>query len=179
MPARKAILFDRDGVINFRIVGEYIKDFSNFYFIPDFLEILPILKQKGYLIILISNQKGVGKGLMSNSELENLTKLIRASLIEKTGFDFDDIFYCTDSGESFSWELKPNPGMILRAVEKWNLDKSHCWMVGDSYKDILAGKRAGVNTVFVGLMENAQDDSAAPDFHITSLKELIDIVDAG
>ncbi|MEJ5286677.1 MAG: hypothetical protein CH6_0365 [Candidatus Kapaibacterium sp.] len=173
MEKPKAVFFDRDGIVNFRIVGEYINLEENFRFIPDFLEVFPKIKQLGYLVILVSNQKGVGKGLMSEAELEEINNFMVRKLRELTGESFDDIFYCTDVSPETSWRLKPNPGMLLEAIEKWNIDKENSWIVGDSDKDILAGKNAGVRTVLIGLPETNQ---VQPDFAFPSLLEFYKIL---
>ncbi|MGC8957174.1 MAG: D-glycero-alpha-D-manno-heptose-1,7-bisphosphate 7-phosphatase [Candidatus Kapaibacteriota bacterium] len=168
MEKRKAIFFDRDGIVNFRIVGEYIKLEENFHFTPDFVEIFPKLKQLGYLIILISNQKGVGKGTMSENDLERIHNFMTQKLKDLTGDTFDDAFYCTDVTPELSWRLKPNPGMIIEAIEKWNIDPQNSWFVGDSDKDILAGKRAGVKTVLIGIPET---NLVEPDYSFATLYE--------
>lgn len=173
MTKRKAVFFDRDGIVNFRIVGEYINKEENFHFISDFLEVFPKIKSLGYLAILVSNQKGVGKGLMTSEELQNIHNYMTQKLREITGDTFDDVFYCTDVSTDNSPYLKPNPGMLLEAVEKWNIDIRNSWMVGDSYKDILAGKRVGVKTVLIGIPE---ETNVEPDFAFTSLIEFYKIL---
>ncbi|MFN3782254.1 MAG: D-glycero-alpha-D-manno-heptose-1,7-bisphosphate 7-phosphatase, partial [Candidatus Kapaibacteriota bacterium] len=146
MTKRKAIFFDRDGIVNYRIVGEYINREDNFHFTPDFLEVFPKIKRLGYLAILVSNQKGVGKGLMTIEELNKINDFMLRKLVELTGESFDDVFYCTDVSVENSFNLKPNPGMLLEAVEKWSIDIQNSWMVGDTDKDIIAGKRVGLKT---------------------------------
>lgn len=173
MTKRKAIFFDRDGIVNFRVVGEYINREENFHFIPDFLEILPKVKKLGFLAILVSNQKGVGKGLMTNEELFRINDFMIQRLMELTGESFDDIFYCTDISAENSFNLKPNPGMLLDAVEKWNIDIQNSWMVGDTDKDIIAGKRVGLKTVLIGLPE---EEKSEPDFAFPSLIEFYKIL---
>jgi len=173
MPKRKAVFFDRDGIVNFRIVGEYIKLEDNFRFTPDFLEIFPKIKKLGYLAILISNQKGVGKGLMTDAELQNIHHYMSLQLKELTGESFDDVFYCTDVSPEESWRLKPNPGMLLEAIEKWDIDPQNSWIVGDSDKDILAGKGAGVRTVLIGIPEY---NAVEPDYSFPSLIDFYKIL---
>lgn len=174
MERRKAIFFDRDGIINFRIVGEYIHSTENFIFTPDFLWVFPIAKSKGYLLILISNQKGVGKGLMTINDLNIINEFMNKKLINLFGFGFDDIYYSTEVSEFESWEVKPNPGMLFSAIEKWNIDKKLSWMVGDSIKDVIAGKRAGVRTALIGITES--DNVNLADVHLTNLFEFIDLI---
>ncbi|MCX7909199.1 MAG: HAD-IIIA family hydrolase [Ignavibacteria bacterium] len=174
MEKRKAIFFDRDGVVNYRIVGEYINLEENFRFTPDFLATFPKIKKLGYLVILVSNQKGVGKGLMTNEELIRIHQFMTKQLQQLTGELFDDVFYCTDVSPEKSWRLKPNPGMLLEAIEKWNIDPRSSWIVGDSEKDILAGKSAGVRTVLIGLPENS---NIVADYCFPSLFEFLKILE--
>jgi D-glycero-D-manno-heptose 1,7-bisphosphate phosphatase len=147
---RKAIFFDRDGTVNFRIVGDYIKDIEEFHFAEDFLKVFIDLKKAGYLIILVTNQQGIGKKLMNTENLKEVHDYMQGILIKKYGFGFDDIFYCPDLAESGSYNRKPNPGMLLDAIKKWDVDIEKSWMVGDSIKDTIAGKAAGLNTILVG-----------------------------
>jgi len=172
---RKAVFFDRDGIVNYRIVGEYINQKSNFHFIPDFFRVFSRLKELGYLVILVSNQKGVGKGLMTFEELKQINEFMIQQLYEQTGESFDDVFYCTDTDVESSPRLKPNPGMIIEAIEKWNIEPSLSWMVGDSSKDILAGKRAGVKTILVGITE--ENFEVEPDVSVNNLLEILVLFD--
>jgi D-glycero-D-manno-heptose 1,7-bisphosphate phosphatase len=147
---QKAIFFDRDGVINFRVVGEYVTNYEDFKFCPDMPEFLAFVKSKGYLAIVITNQQGIGKGLMSHEDLDSIHSKMQSDLIEKVGVNFDDIYYCAALNSEYCERRKPNPGMILEAVEKWNIDKSRSWMIGDSISDILAANNAEVGSVFLG-----------------------------
>lgn len=174
MGIHKAIFFDRDGIVNYRIAGEYLNSIYCFKFIPDFLKFFPMAKSKGYLLILISNQKGIGKGLMTLEELTTVSNFMNQQLIEIFGFGFDDVFYSTEVSEQESWNVKPNPGMLLSAIKKWKIDKNLSWMVGDTHKDVLAGKRAGVRTALVGICEI--DPKNPPDVHLNNLIELIELI---
>jgi D-glycero-D-manno-heptose 1,7-bisphosphate phosphatase len=146
---KKAVFFDRDGIVNLRPVGDYIKDIHEFHFLPDFLELFKKVKSNDYLTILISNQQGVGKGQMSEDDLALLTEFMQNELLIHTGIKFDDIYYCTALAEENSPRRKPEPGMLLEAIEEWNINPAESWMIGDSESDIIAGKRAGVRTIFV------------------------------
>ncbi len=145
----KAILFDRDGVINIRPVKDYVKSPEEFHFMPDFLKFFKWIKEKNYTAIVITNQQGVGKGLMTEDELTNVHSYMQIKLKELTGFYFDDIYFCTDLSDSGSKRRKPETGMIDEAVEKWGFDRSSSWMIGDSKNDVIAGKRAGLRTIFL------------------------------
>ena len=118
--------------------------------LEDFIELFKYIKMNNYLAILITNQQGIGKGLMTLDELNIVHNYIQEKMLKKTGFEFDDIFICPDLAETNSYHRKPNPGMILDAIAKWNLEPKECWMIGDRKSDVVAGKRAAVNTILIG-----------------------------
>ncbi|MFA6571995.1 MAG: HAD-IIIA family hydrolase [Bacteroidota bacterium] len=147
----KAVFFDRDGIVNYRLVGDYVTSIEEFKFIDDFLLFYSSIKKKGYLGILVKNQEGIGKGILSEENLEQVHTFLQSKMLELTGYNFDDIFYCSDLAESNSPRRKPNPGMIFEAIEKWNIEPRNSWMIGDSPTDVIAGKRAGLNTILVNI----------------------------
>jgi D-glycero-D-manno-heptose 1,7-bisphosphate phosphatase len=165
----KAIFFDRDGVVNYRIVGEYITSPENFVFMPDFLYFFQEIKKAGYLAIITSNQQGIGKGLMAEEQLDKVHKYMQEKLKELTGFPFDDIFVCTELASANSHRRKPNPGMIEEAVEKWNIDIEQSWMIGDRASDVIAGKRGGLKTILLRCF--SIDEVPEADFVIRNLYE--------
>ena len=150
MKKRTAIFFDRDGIVNKRKVGDYLTSISEFEFLDGFFALFDFAQQNNFLKIIISNQQGVGKGLMSEGDLQSLTAHFQQQLQSRTGTCFDDIFYCTELESSGSARRKPEPGMILEAIEKWNIYPFSSWMIGDSISDVIAGRRAGVKTILVG-----------------------------
>ena len=167
---RKYICFDRDGVVNMRIVSEYVKTFDQFRFLPDFLICFEELMKAGYRSVLVTNQQGIGKGIMTDKEFLDLSDKMQEELKEKTGFNFDKIYYCSDIANSGSMRRKPNPGMLTEAIEDFNIDKDISWMIGDSIKDATAGKRAGLNTALVGAF--AGDDTSDADHIFLNLLDL-------
>ncbi len=82
----KAIFFDRDGVVNLRIVGEYVQNYNDFHFCPDFFQFFKFIKSLGYLAIIITNQQGIGKGLMSESELNSIHDEMQTEIKKTTGY---------------------------------------------------------------------------------------------
>lgn len=167
---RKAIFFDRDGIVNIRPVGDYIKSIEEFRLLPDFLDFFAKIKQKGYLAILISNQQGVGKGIMSEDDLAFLDEYMQNEISIRLGTNFDDTYYCTALAEEKSPRRKPEPGMLLEAIEYWNIDPAQSWMVGDSPNDIIAGQKAGVKTILVTSEEPSEE--VKPDIICKNLSEI-------
>ena len=144
----KAIFFDRDGVVNTRIFGGYVTRWNEFSFMPNIGETLVAIKAKGYLAIIITNQRGVGLGLMTQADLDEVHKMMQDELQAKYGVTFDDIISCTDATND-SLRRKPSPTMILEAQEKWDINVSESWFIGDTASDIAAGNRAGTKTAFL------------------------------
>lgn len=145
----KAVFFDRDGVVNERKIGGYVEKPYEFRFIEEFLDIFRLIK-KDHLAILVTNQQGIGKGIMNDEDLKLVHDYMQGELEKLTGYQFDDIFYCPDLEESGSFRRKPNPGMFVEAIEKWKIDKSKSIMIGDSISDYLAAHTAGIRTLLIG-----------------------------
>jgi D-glycero-D-manno-heptose 1,7-bisphosphate phosphatase len=152
----KAVFFDRDGTVNIRIAGDYIKRKEEFKFIPDFIPFFKFIKEKGFLAVLVTNQQGIGKGKMTIQELNEVHEFMQNEMIKACGFCFDDIDFCQDLASTNSFRRKPNPGMILEAEEKWNIDPKLSWMIGDKPQDVIAGKRAGTKTLLLGFYNKSK-----------------------
>ena len=149
----KAFFFDRDGIVNVRIPGDYIKKITEFVFIEEFFEILTLIKRNEYLAILITNQQGIGKNLMSEPALDRIHDYMQLELMDKCGYCFDDIYYCPDLKDSGSFRRKPQPGMFLEAIDKWNISPEKSFLIGDSESDAIAAKKVNVTTILIGWHE--------------------------
>lgn len=164
----KAIFFDRDGIVNHRLINDYVKTIDDFKFIPSFWETLKITKSKGFLALLVTNQQGIGKGLYSPTDLAAIHNFMQKELSKNTGFMFDDIAFCPSLHEENDFRRKPNPGMILDFIDKYDLDSDLCWMIGDSESDILAAENAGIKSILIRNTFNRCN----PTFRFNSLEEL-------
>ena len=145
----RVIFLDRDGVINFDSgKGTYITSHDKFKFIPGSREAIKMLTDEGYRIIIISNQAGVAKGLYSHQDLDKITdKLIKG--VEELGGKIHSINYCMHQDEDFCECRKPKPGNIIRASVGLNYNPTETFIIGDSRRDILAGKALRLKTIFV------------------------------
>lgn len=164
----KAVFFDRDGIVNHRKINDYIKTIDEFKFIPKFFEIFKIVKENNYLALLVTNQQGIGKGLYSITDLAVIHNYMQEKLFENTGFKFDDIAFCPSLHEVNDFRRKPNPGMLLEFVEKYDLDTDKCWMIGDSESDILAAQNAEIKSILIKDNFNRSN----PTFRFDSLEKL-------
>ncbi len=161
---RRAIFFDRDGVINARILGGYVKHWNEFELLPGVVETLREVKRLGYLAIIITNQRGVGLGIMSDAELATVHEELQTAMEREAGVCFDDIIFCTDADDS-SPRRKPSPAMLFEARDKWNIDLANSWMIGDSMSDIEAGRRAGTKTAYLVTQHSEEIPTATKILH--------------
>jgi D-glycero-alpha-D-manno-heptose 1-phosphate guanylyltransferase len=142
------LFLDRDGVINKDKPGSYVFNADEFIFYDGVPDAFKTLGEKFGRIIIVTNQRGIGKGLMSENDLRDIHRKM-IDTISENGVTINAIYYCTSlSNEAF--ERKPNPGMALQAKHDFpeiNFHKSI--MVGNNMSDMLFGKNAGMYTVFV------------------------------
>ncbi len=144
---RRAVFLDRDGTLN-REIRSYVRR-------PEELEVFPWagralakLAEKGIPLFLASNQAGVGKGLMSSADLDAVDARLRRELAGQ-GVSLAASYYCPHTDEDACDCRKPKPGLLLRGASEHGLDLSRSFMVGDSWRDMAAGRAAGARTVFV------------------------------
>jgi D,D-heptose 1,7-bisphosphate phosphatase len=137
---------------------------------------LKILKKKDFLLIVITNQAGIARGFFTIDTLQAIHKKM-TNILKENNVILDDIYYCPHHPD-FTGSCdcrKPNPGMILKAQSKFNIDLSNSYMVGDTLNDIQTGKDAKCKTVLVltgyGKEEQTKIESIIPDMIFKNLKE--------
>ncbi len=164
------LFLDRDGVINERLVDDYVKTWQEFEFLPGVKEALAKLAKIFGRIIIVSNQQGIGKGLMTEQDLEYIHAEMLAEIEEASG-RLDAIYFCPELKENDPECRKPNPGMAYQAQQDFpEIDFGKSLMVGDSESDMAFGKRLGMQCVFIGAREkNTKHNSI---LHFKSLKDL-------
>jgi D-glycero-alpha-D-manno-heptose 1-phosphate guanylyltransferase len=142
------LFLDRDGVINEEKVGEYVLHWGEFIFSKGVLETFKKLSDAFGRIVVVSNQRGVGKGLMTEAALQSIHLEMQRE-VEIVGGKIDRIYYCTER-EDKCFFRKPNPGMALKALNDFpGIDFSKSIMVGNKPSDMKFGRAAGMYTVFV------------------------------
>ena len=144
----RALFLDRDGVIN--VDHGYVYQPENFDFIDGIFQLCQSANKNEYLIIIVTNQAGIGRGYYSKENFLDLTNWMNEKFISKS-VSITDVFYCPfhpthgiGSYKKESFDRKPNPGMLLHAQSKHNIDMSRSILIGDKDSDILAAKNAGV-----------------------------------
>lgn len=142
------LFLDRDGIINKEIIGGYVLSFDAFQFEEGALDALKILQQYFTRIFVVSNQRGVGKNLMTQSDLDRITDKMQLA-IHNYGGRIDEVFYAT-SVNSDDEMRKPNKGMALLAKRKYPaISFSKSMMVGNMPSDMQFGRNIGAYTVYV------------------------------
>ena len=151
---KKAIFFDRDGVINeliprddFYYSPRRICDFKIFPYVK---KIITKVQKKGFLAIVVSNQPDISRGLMTEYVLNKMNEILYNEL------KLDDIFYCIHDDSDNCLCRKPKPGMIIEASKKWRIDLKNSLMVGDTKKDLFAARNARVNFILLNTKHNNQ-----------------------
>ena len=149
----KAIFLDRDGVIN-HDPGDYTRNIDEFTILPTFLESLKILKERGFVFILITNQGGIAKGIYGHKEVEEIHKYLR-KVCEENGTPILDIYYSPyHEVTGLSLNRKPGSIMIERACARYGINPKKSWMVGDKQRDLDCASVVGVP----GILINSNDD---------------------
>lgn len=142
----KAVFLDRDGVINQKPPeGEYVTCWEGFHVLPGVIEGIGLLNRAGFSVIVVTNQRCIAKGLMTEAELENLHERMIGALAQ-AGATIDGAFYCPHEIEPLCECRKPAPGMLLTAARSHGIDLRTSWMIGDSEIDVEAGMNAGCKT---------------------------------
>lgn len=166
---QRAIFLDRDGTLN-KYVG-FLRDIDEFELADDACEAVKLINASGCLAIVATNQPVIARGEVSFEELAEIHNKME-TLLGQEGAYLDGIYFCPHhphkgyEGEVPELKIececrKPKAGMLLKAVEDFNIDLSQSWMIGDGENDILAGKAAGCRTALIGSESFGQDITAA------------------
>ncbi|MFZ0821201.1 MAG: HAD family hydrolase [Candidatus Acidiferrales bacterium] len=169
----RAAFLDRDGVINRKAPtpDQYITRWEEIQILPGAVEAIALLNQAGFRVIVVTNQRCVAHGLITVAELERLHKRLCDSLAG-AGAIIDAVYFCPHELQPPCNCRKPQPGMLLEAARTHEIDLTVSWMIGDSNKDIEAGRNAGCKTAQL-LSENETGNDNA-DVVAQSLLEATD-----
>ncbi len=139
----KALFLDRDGVVNVDKEHVYLQD--QFEFSKGIFDLCSKFTEEGYLILIITNQAGIAKGLYTETDFKKLTKWM-VNQFRKNGIIISKVYHCPHHPDidGYCQCRKPAPGMILQAIKEFDLDISECVLIGDMETDLEAGRRAGM-----------------------------------
>ena len=183
---QKCIFLDRDGVIN-KFKG-FIRDINSIELEEKAIDGIKQINRSEYLAIVITNQPVIARGEVTKNELNYFHYKIE-TLLGENGAYYDDIFYCPHHPDSgYDGEIrelkidcncrKPKTGLLLQAKEKYNIDLSQCYFVGDGTRDIQTGINAGMKTILVKTGNKGEDGifDVTPDYTISDLSELFNVI---
>jgi D-glycero-D-manno-heptose 1,7-bisphosphate phosphatase len=169
---KKAVFLDRDGVLNQAVVrnGKPFPPASVAEMIvnPEAETDLPRLKEMGFLLIVVTNQPDVGRGTQSRAVVEELHDKLRAVL------PLDDFFVCYHDNVDQCNCRKPAPGLLLDAAARHSVSLPDSFLIGDRWRDVDAGARAGTQTVLIDYGYEERGPENAPTIRVTSLRDAVD-----
>lgn len=178
MPLRPAIFLDRDGTLNRQVIRDgkpyppqHVSEFVLFDGVP---AACARLAAEGFVLVVATNQPDVGRGTQSRDVVEAMHARLQALVPSIARIE---VCYApgNDRTAPLDRRRKPEPGMLLDAAAALGLDLARSWMIGDRWRDIDCGKRAGVRTVFIDF-GYAEALHAAPDFVVQSFPEAADVI---
>ena len=143
----QAVFLDRDGVINADRT-DFVKSWEEFEFLPSSLEALAALATSSYRIVILTNQSGVGRGLLSETTLRQMHQRMM-DRIHESGGRIDALYYCPHAPGAGCDCRKPLPGLFFKAAREWDIDLASSWSVGDSRRDVEAAHSAGVPAILL------------------------------
>jgi len=140
---RRCVFLDRDGVINTApLPGEYIQSWEEFAIIPAVVEWIRLFNALGYLVIVVTNQRCIARGLVPEEAVVDFHNRMRQALSER-GARIDDVFFCPHEDKTCGCR-KPAPGLVWQAVEKWGIDIAASIMIGDTAVDQKLAETVGM-----------------------------------
>jgi D-glycero-D-manno-heptose 1,7-bisphosphate phosphatase len=147
MKPNKAIFLDRDGVINFE--RGYTNRLEDFKLLPDLMEVLQLWHDKGYKLIVVSNQSGIAKGLYTQADVEVLHQYLVQEL-HKSNIILDEIYYCVHHSDvGLCICRKPDSLFIEKALARFDIAPNKSFFIGDKERDVQAGEKAGVKGILI------------------------------
>jgi D-glycero-D-manno-heptose 1,7-bisphosphate phosphatase len=168
----KAIFLDRDGVLNKAIIKNRKpyppSNIEELEILPGVLEGIELLKHSGFKLIVITNQPDVARGVLKKETVDKINDTILELL------KVDEIICCFHDDNDNCDCRKPKPGMILRAVKKWNIDLSLSYLIGDRWRDIQTAKNIGLNSILIKY--NYDEKKINADFECNNLEEAANFI---
>lgn len=179
--ADKALILDRDGVVN--IDKDYVYKIEDFEFVDGIFELCRAAVRQGYRIIVITNQSGIGRGYYTEDDFHVLNDWMKAQFAE-AGIAIAQVYYCpyhpvhgVGKYKADSYDRKPNPGMILKAAKDFDLDLPNCILVGDRESDMKAAQTAGIGHKVLYRPEDGGDDAPTrADYIVNDLGTVLELV---
>ncbi|OHA88565.1 MAG: hypothetical protein A2653_03395 [Candidatus Zambryskibacteria bacterium RIFCSPHIGHO2_01_FULL_43_25] len=179
---KRAVFLDRDGVLNHLIdrgdscfvSGRKVRftapwKYEEFRLFDRVSKSLQKLREAGFICILATNQPDLAYGLLFSEDHERIMTDVRS-------LPLDDIFVCPHGRDEGCECKKPKPGMLLLATEKWNIDFSSSFVIGDTNSDVKTGKLMNCRTILINSPATEKDANDKPDFVVANLKEAVNLI---
>ena len=172
-----AVFLDRDGVINKKAKEhDYVKKWEEFSFLPEVDKAIKKLNDKGIPIIIITNQRGIARGLFTVKDLENIHNNMKNELKKKEAY-ITAIYFCPHNYKDHCDCRKPKIGMLKMAENDYNLRLKDCYFIGDSKTDIETGAKAKCNTIFItDGCTNSEMWDYKPDYQAKNLYNAVKLI---
>jgi D-glycero-D-manno-heptose 1,7-bisphosphate phosphatase len=158
----RLILLDRDGTVNRPAAGDYIGDAAEVELLPPAADGIRRLQAAGFLVALVTNQRGVALGRMTAADVDAVNERLQALLADAGAAPIDGVYVCPHGFDECDCR-KPQPGLLLQALAEHDGDASASFMVGDAESDIAAGRAAGVTAIRIAPVPDERADFTAPD----------------
>jgi len=170
----RAVFFDRDGVLNKVIIQNGKRyppaNLGEVVIFPNAGSTLFSLEEEGFFLIGITNQPDVARGKQNRKIVESINDFLLCRLPLK------EIFVCYHDDVDNCNCRKPKPDLILQAAKKYKINLAQSYMIGDRWKDIVAGKQAGCKTIFIGNEYDKSPVNLKPDYSVNNISEIIKII---
>lgn len=184
MKKNKAIFLDRDGVINYE--KNFILSTEDMELMPDAPQALRKINSSPFLAIVVTNQSAIARNLIRLNELDQIHEKLKADL-KKHGTYLDAIYYCPHHTDNDAPDVnqdlikdcycrKPKPGLLIDASKEMDIDLQKSYLIGDSERDIQAGKEAGCSTIGVRTGKNIENFKANPDYIFDTILGATDFI---
>ena len=170
----KAVFLDRDGVLNYE--RDFLYKIEDFKFIDGAIDALLYLQSKKYILFIITNQSGIGRGYYSEQDFKTLTKWMLKELL-KNKIKISKVCYCPHINEDNCNCRKPKTGMIDNIMTSWNIDIENSWLIGDKNSDIQCALNIGIqNTIQVKSGHEFNVENSKANFVLNSIKDINKII---
>lgn len=175
---RKAILFDRDGVLIADPPDKRVDTLEEVRIFPESIEALTKIAQTDYLCFIVSNQAGIAEGLLSDEMFHNVNDKMY-TLLKPSGITFEKLYYSPDASDSHSDRRKPNTGMLDEILDEYDIDVENSFMIGDRDSDVEFGRRGGLQTILIQRVDGlsySHKHTSDPSYIAKDLNEAVDII---
>ena len=142
---KKAIFFDRDGVLN-KERNDYVKNISELEIFSEIITPIKKLKNNGFMIIVVTNQSAINRGITTIENVKEIHNYIQ-NYLKKFDLEIDGFFICPHRPDENCLCRKPKSGLLLKAIKEYKIDVNLSWMIGDNDSDIIAARNVGCKAI--------------------------------